>query len=198
MDIIRKYADYFDRRTHPGGASTYVLCGGRRSGKTFAICQRLILLCSQHHRVVNVATMTAEQGRLGAYADCKTIIDLCPWLQPFVRAFESPREFRFANGSRIFFNSYQNSETAKGIACDYVFLNEANNFSQQQYVDLIANARRGVFLDYNPNVKFWVDEFFGDSDILHTTWKDNHLLTSMQLAYFEKLKSLERHPMHLP
>lgn len=198
MQVIKKYADYFEERTRKGGASHYVLCGGRRSGKTFAICQRLMMLCVNHRRIVNVATMTAEQGRLGAYADCKTIVELCPWLQPYVTMLESPREIRFRNGSRIFFNSYPNSETAKGVACDYVFLNEANNFTQQQYVDLTANARMGIFIDYNPNVHFWVDDFFCEEDILHTTWKDNAMLTRMQLDYFAKLKELGTMPNASP
>lgn len=198
MKVIKKYRDYFEARTNKGGASTYVLCGGRRSGKTFAICQRLILLCYAHKRIVNVATMTAEQGRLGAYSDMKTIIAGEPWLAPYVNILESPRELRFVNGSRIFFNSYQNSETAKGIACDYIFINEANNFSVQQYVDLTANARRGIFLDFNPNQRFWVDEFFKPEDILNTTWKDNKLLTPLQLEYFAKLKELGTMPNASP
>lgn len=134
--------------------------------------------------------MTSEQGRLGAYADAKEIIKSHPATFAGYEVFSSPREIRHRNGTRIFFNSYQNAETAKGIACDYLFINEANNFSKQQYTDLLANVRKGVFLDYNPNVKFWVDDYFEESEICHSTWQDNPYLTPLQLEYFANLKRL--------
>ena len=133
--------------------------------------------------------MTQEQGRLGAYADMKTIIQGEPLLNHVFKIKTTPREIinKF-NGSQIFFNSYQNSETAKGVACDYLFLNEANNFSERQFTDLMLNVRRAVYLDYNPNIQFWVDIYFQKSDILVTTWKDNPFLTDAQKQEFERLK----------
>lgn len=197
MNINETIAEYFERR-EAEGATMYALCGGRRSGKTFFACQFLLGECSVG-AVVNVASMTKEQGRLGAYADCKTIIanNYPDWFD----ILKSPRqiESRFdydGNKGVMFFNSYADSETAKGIACDWLFVNEANNFSKQQFVDLMANVRKGVILDYNPNVKFWVDDYFkDDGDICHTTWKDNQAnLTKPQLEYFAKLKELGDRP----
>lgn len=186
MKLNKKIFSYFGSRKDEG---TFVLQGGRRSGKTYAICQRILLLCYQHHRIANIASMTQEQGRLGAYADMKEIIASEPLLEKVFTVNVTPREIRNTyNGSRIFFNSYQNSETAKGVACDYLFLNEANNFSKQQYIDLLANVRKSVFLDYNPNIEFWVSEFFKPEDILITTWRDNPFLTPLQKEYFVQLK----------
>lgn len=197
MRINKKIAEYFRKRKREGKAS-YILCGGRRSGKTYFACQFLLGRCSVGESV-NVATMTMEQGRLGAYADCKNIIaDNYP---EYYEVSKSPREikakYKAQNGKKgvIFFNSYADSETAKGIACDWLFVNEANKFSKQQYIDLVANVRKGVIIDYNPNIKFWVDEFFADDEICHTTWKDNEKnLTAVQLDYFAKLKELGDRP----
>ena len=144
--------------------------------------------------IVNIASMTAEQGRLGAYADCNNIIKANPSVYSNCIVLRSPREVRFANGSVMFFNSYADSETAKGIACDDLFINEANNFSLQQYTDLRANVREFTFLDYNPNIRFWVDEIFDPSEICRTTWKDNPFLTPSQLEYFADLKKLAERP----
>lgn len=189
-----KIDTYIGRRIN-AGKTTFVLRGGRRSGKTFGILKFLLLWCESYKgTVVNVASMTSEQGRLGAYADAKTIVSLAPDVFDDVEVLSSPRELRFANGSRIHFNQYSNSETAKGIACDWLFLNEANNFSKQQYTDLKANARLGTFLDYNPNVIFWVDDYFTDSDICDTTWRDNPYLTPAQLEYFADLKAQAERP----
>ena len=187
IGMLTVYSEYFARRK---GTGAYILQGGRRSGKTFAVCLRLIALCAKHQRIVNIATMTQEQGRLGAYADCCTIINAVEGFKAMTDIRTTPREIRFTNGSRIFFNSYANSETAKGVACDYVFLNEANNFSEQHYIDLLANARRGVYIDFNPNGEFWVTKYYRPEDILVTTWRDNRFLTDAQRAYFAKLKEL--------
>ena len=174
---------------------TFVLCGGRRSGKTYAVLNFLLAKCRAYpSNIVNIASMTAEQGRLGAYADCNNIIKANPSVYSNCIVLRSPREVRFANGSVMFFNSYADSETAKGIACDDLFINEANNFSLQQYTDLRANVREFTFLDYNPNIRFWVDEIFSTEDICKTTWKDNPFLTPSQLEYFADLKKLAERP----
>ena len=192
---MRSKIDEYISHHYSSGKTHFILRGGRRSGKTFAILRFLMLYCEAIPKtVVNVASMTAEQGRLGAYADAKTIKDLAPTLFEDVEVLTSPREFRFANGSRIHFNQYSNSETAKGIACDWLFINEANNFTKQQYVDLAANVRRGIFLDYNPNIQFWVDDLFTDDDICDSTWRDNPYLTPTQLEYFAMLKRQAERP----
>lgn len=178
---------YIGNRFHDG-LGQYCLRGGRRSGKTWGVMRFLCHLGAVRPIVANVASMTGEQGRLGAYADAKTIFGMYPAAFGRYEVFSQPREIRHPNGTRIFFNSYQNSETAKGIACDYLFINEANNFSQQQYTDLLANVREGVFLDFNPNVKFWVDDFYNEADICNSTWKNNPYLTDLQLQYFAKLR----------
>lgn len=197
MNINGKIADYFERRLDEG-ATLFVLRGGRRSGKTFFVCQFLLGCCSEGD-IVNVATMTKEQGRLGAYADCKTIInDNYP---DYYDVGKSPRQiesrYPSTDGRKgvMFFNSYADSETAKGIACDWLFVNEANNFSKQQFTDLMANVRKGVILDYNPNIKFWIDDYVTEDEICHTTWLDNKdNLTKAQLDYFDKLKELGDRP----
>lgn len=192
---MRSKIDEYISHHYSSGKTHFILRGGRRSGKTFAILRFLMLYCEAVPKtVVNVASMTAEQGRLGAYADAKSIKDLAPTLFDDVEVLTSPREFRFANGSRIHFNQYSNSETAKGIACDWLFINEANNFTKQQYVDLAANVRRGIFLDYNPNIQFWVDDLFTDDDICDSTWRDNPYLTPTQLEYFAMLKRQAERP----
>lgn len=191
MTVINDYIAKRIREKKP----TFVLCGGRRSGKTYAVLNFLLAKCRAFpSNIVNIASMTAEQGRLGAYADCNNIIKANPSVYSNCIVLRSPREVRFANGSVMFFNSYADSETAKGIACDDLFINEANNFSLQQYTDLRANVREFTFLDYNPNIRFWVDEIFEPSEICRTTWKDNPFLTPSQLEYFADLKKLAERP----
>ena len=185
-----KVEEYIAKRLEDG-ASTFVFCGGRRSGKTYGILTFFLLLGEMERIVVNIATMTQEQGRLGSHADAKDIIRQHEETFCNYEVLESPREIRNKKtGTRIFFNSYADSETAKGVACDYLFLNEANKFSKQQYIDLAVNARRGIFIDYNPTKRFWIDDFVQECDISHTTPFDNPYLPKVQLDYFRTLEAL--------
>ena len=181
--IYRKYLPVAQ-----SGCRQFAFQGGRRSGKTFFICQLLLNRAFRHGEVVNMASMTSEQGRLGAYADCCTILANSPDVEPYVEILRSPREIRFAyNGGKLFFNSYQDPERAKGIACDWLYINEANNFSLQQYIDLTASVRKGVFIDFNPNTHFWAEDMFSEGQTIRSTWKDNEHLTEQQRQWFESL-----------
>ena len=129
----RLYAKY--KPLAKSGVRKFDFLGGRRSGKTWFILQVLLprLLKGE---IINVATMTSEQGRLGAYADISTIIDGSPSLAPYVDVLKSPREVRCkVNRGCMFFNTYPDPERAKGIACDWLYINEAN----------ISSCRRGGY-----------------------------------------------------
>lgn len=168
----------------------FALRGGRRAGKTFNTCIWLLGLIARGD-VVIFASMTAEQGRKGAYEDCKQIISM--WgVGGLLEVLKSPREIRCkTNGGVGYFSSYADPETAKGGACDWVFINEGNKFTYQQYLDLAANARKGVIVDYNPNEHFWIEEEIKTKGVeeLVVTWRDNiRHLTAAQLEWFDNLK----------
>lgn len=178
-------------RAYRDGVRRFDFLGGRRSGKTYFILQRLLGLMAQG-RVISVATMTDTQGRLGAFQDTCDIIDGSD-LKEWCKVLVSPREVRCFSGGRMFFNSYMYSERAKGIACDWLYINEANNFTEQQYIDLSASVRAGVMADRNPNTECWTEK--NGFRLLHSTWQNNkENLTEQQLAWFAMLKEKAESP----
>ena len=186
-----KIVRYLERR-----APLMTLQGARRSGKTYTICQWLLLNAYNDGDVIQIASMTSEQGRKGAYEDCQNILRSWGRFGDLFDIGKSPRHITCKRTNTtsgragvIEFSSFDDPETAKGAACDWVFMNEANKFTLQQYLDLAANARKGVILDYNPNRHFWVDDLLPASDVLLCAWQDNRKhLTPSQLAWFDKLK----------
>lgn len=182
---------YFDAMD--SGCTRFDFMGGRRSGKSYFI-EQVLLTFVRRGMVVNVATMTDTQGRLGAYADVCDILAASPIFAADFEIAKSPREVRcLKNRGRMFFNSYASGERAKGIACDWLWLNEANNFTEQQYVDLSASVRVGVFADRNPNTECWTER--NGFTLLHSDWtwnKEN--LTSAQVEWFEQLKRKAEDP----
>lgn len=174
------------------GVRLFDFMGGRRSGKTWFILQRLIGRAIKGD-IVSVATMTENQGEMGAYADALDIINGSPSLLPYVTIGKSPKVIKFAGGGKMFFKSYTDPERAKGIKCDWLYINEANNFTKQQYTDLSASVRKGVFIDRNPNSRCWSEEM--GFTLIHSTWKDNKgNLTPVQLAWFDNLKARAESP----
>lgn len=174
------------------GVTRFDFMGGRRSGKTYFILQRLLGRMAQG-KVVSVATMTDTQGRLGAFQDTIDILSESPSLAPYVRVIRNTREIQCAGGGRMFFKSYQTSERAKGIACDDLYINEANNFTEQQYIDLAMSVRGNIFADRNPNTECWTER--NGFSLIHSTWLNNREhLTEAQIAEFEKLKAKAESP----
>ena len=177
------------------GKRLLALQGARRAGKTYTVCQWLLLKMYNDGDVCVFASMTSEQGRKGAYEDCKTILNSWEGLGDCFDIFKSPREIRCKRNNTTsgregvaYFASYQDPESAKGCACDWVFINEANKFTKQQFLDLAANARKGVILDYNPNVHFWVEEIMPDDEVLKCSWQNNKQhLTQAQLDWFQSI-----------
>lgn len=178
------------------------LQGARRAGKTYTICQWLLLQVYNDGDIVVVASMTNEQGRRGAYEDCKTILSSWGTFGELFEVGKSPRRIECRRNNTptgkpgaIEFASFDDPERAKGAACDWVFLNEGNKFTRQQFLDLAANARKGVITDYNPNERFWIEQELKDAKVLKCSWQDNRAhLTEAQIAWFEKLKENAMRP----
>lgn len=194
ININKKIVAYLENGIKEG-KSLFAIQGGRRAGKTFNVLEWLLLRMWNYGEQVIVASMTQDQGREGAYADVKEILRLWQPLDKYFEVLKQPREVTCARNNtssgrqgKMIFRSYQDAETAKGGATDWVFINEGNKFTKKQYIDLSANARMGVIVDFNPNEHFWIDEF--DSNPLVVTWQDNiRHLTPTQLQWFENLKT---------
>jgi hypothetical protein len=187
----KKITDYLNLRR-----SVSALQGARRAGKTYTIMQWLLLNAYNAGDVCVVVSMTAEQGRTGAYEDANTILRSWGAFGELFEVGKSPRRIvckrtNTTSGRQgvLEFTAYDDPERGKGIACDWIYMNEANKFTRQQYIDAAANARKGVILDYNPNRRFWVEDELKPEDILKVSWKDNAKhLTEAQLKWFAKLK----------
>lgn len=195
IELIRSVSQPLQQRYLPlarSGVRLFDFMGGRRSGKTWFILQKLLGRVLKGE-VVNVATMTEDQGELGAYGDAVDIINGSTSVIRALTVSRSPKVIRCSNGGKMFFKSYPNPERSKGIKCDWLYINEANNFTKQQYIDLSASVRKGVFVDRNPNSRCWSEEM--GFSLIHSTWRDNEKnLTPTQLAWFVNLKARAEAP----
>ena len=194
MKINSKIADYI-RQRKKAGKTVCIIYGGRRSTKTYTIMQYLILRAYNEHMTILVAGMTVPQLREGAYQDAKDIIFNEPALIQSFEIHTSPMEVVCKhNGSRIVFSSFDDPQKAKGFSCNLLFINEANMFSYDQFVNISVNCREMTFVDFNPVKKFWIHDLYPEEEMLKLTYKDNPFLTPAQLEYFEQLKRQAEKP----
>jgi phage terminase large subunit len=157
--------------------------GGTSSGKTFSILQNLFLhAIEESNQVITIVGQDIPNLKVGALRDAHTIIEETPELQAFITDFnKSDRVFTFINGSIIEFKSYDNSQDAKSGKRDYLFINEANGIDKNIWEELYFRTRKKSYLDYNPNVTFWVHQhLIGKSNVTliisdhrHNTYLDD-------------------------
>lgn len=191
MEVVGEIWQFLEAQS-ARGMSPIILRGGRRASKTWTTSQFLLNKMFSEGDKVIFASMTMEQGNEGVYDDCKNIIANNPAWYPYFDIMKSPRqiETRFLRNGRRgvgVFRSFKNSETAKGSACDWIFMNEGNNFTKQQYDDLAPNARKGVIIDFNP-VHCWIEDEMRNGNELHVRWQWNKRhLTSTQIAWFDNV-----------
>jgi phage terminase large subunit len=81
-----------------------------------------------------------------------------------------------------------------GPARDILFINECINVPFDVYRQLATRTREKVILDYNPLYEFWLDDKVlpsPDRELIHSTYKDNDMLTASQVAEIEYQGSVD-------
>jgi phage terminase large subunit len=113
----------------------------------------------QPDQVISVVGQDVPNLKSGALRDMQAIVASSTDIQSWIKSYNaSDRIFTFHNGSIMEFKSYQDSQDAKSGKRDYFFLNEANGISFEIYSELAMRTKKKVFIDYNPNARFWVHE----------------------------------------
>ena len=120
-------------------------------------------------------------------------------MQKFMRYNESDHYISCANHSIIEFNSYADAQDAKSGKRDYLFVNEANGISYDIFWELQIRTRRKVYVDYNPNARFWVhEELIGKPDVklIISDHRVNVFLTEQQHEMIENIADPELHKVY--
>ena len=191
--------ELFEANTE-NGWRIYVNQGGTSSGKTYTIMEILFFYAIREpNLVITVCGQDLPNLKKGAISDAKTIINGSGWLQKFMRYNESDHYISCANHSIIEFNSYADAQDAKSGKRDYLFVNEANGISYDIFWELQIRTRRKVYVDYNPNARFWVhEELIGKPDVklIISDHRVNVFLTEQQHEMIENIADPELHKVY--
>lgn len=139
--------------------------GGTSSSKTFSILQCLINKAIKDIVTITIVAKTANSLERGALRDFKTLLNSSETFRFFLRDSSLVRgPYVFKNGSIIEFVNLNDPDSARHGKRDILFLNEANTIDYEAARQLIVRTREQVFIDYNPDSRFWVhDEIVDDN-----------------------------------
>lgn len=170
--------------------------GGTSSGKTYAIIQVLFVLAAENAKsVVTVVGQDIPNLKVGALRDALNIYDDSRPLRSLIQSYnKTDRVFYFRNGSKIEFNSYDNAQDAKSGKRHYLFINEANGIPFEHYTELALRTSKKIFIDYNPNSRFWVhDNIIGSPtvELIISDHRHNPFLPDIVRNKIEALKQID-------
>ncbi len=178
-------------------STTRITClqGGTRSSKTYSLCQLFIVKALQEPgKVFTICRKTLPALKGTAYRD---VISILKEMDLYSEANHNKSElsYTFNNGSMLEFISVDQPQKIRGRKRDYLWLNEANEFDFESWVQLSLRCTGKIYLDYNPSDPYsWIYEKVitrDDCTFLKSTYLANPFLDEDTIAEIERLKELD-------
>lgn len=172
--------------------------GGAGSGKSYTTAQYIVLKALQEKgKHILVTRKTNPSLKLTAY---RLIISLLNESGIIYKERKSEQIIELPSGSVIFFRGMDDPEKIKSAEFNYIWLEEATEFTEHDFHQLRLRLRKPtgdhnrnqMFLTFNP-VSCWIQPYFFDKELedvamLQTTYKDNPFLDE---EYIKILRELE-------
>jgi len=172
-----------------------ILQGGTRSGKSYSALQWLLVRAlTEPNIVISIVRKSFPSMRVSIMRDFVGILkELNIWSEDNWSATE--HIYTFENGSMIEFMSIDSSEKRKGSARDYLFVDEANELSREDWFQLFIRTRKKSIIAYNPsfgtnNYIFTEIHTHPEADLYISTFKDNPYLEKQLVEEIERLKEI--------
>lgn len=165
--------------------------GSSRSTKTYSICQLFIALQHKEKALFTIARKTLPALRASAYRDYLEILRETGIYNPDNHN-KSELSYRIGD-SECEFISVDQYDKIKGRKREHLFMNEANEFDYNDFVQLSLRTTGKIIMDYNPshNAYHWIETKIKtrkDVEIIHSTYKDNPFLDQNTINEIERLR----------
>lgn len=171
--------------------------GGTRSGKTYNLAVALGCLWEQQRgKLFSVVRKTGPALKATVYRDVVEVLDALGLYDP---AFHNKTEGTIRNprsGSVIEFFSCDQPQKVRGRKRDWLWMNEANELTAEDFRQLNLRTTERAWLDFNPSMQeHWIWEYFeGDTEYRRqaeffvSTYLDNPFLTAETIRQIEALE----------
>lgn len=175
--------------------------GGTRSSKTYSLAQFCCdVLEREPGKLIGIFRKTFPALRMGVMPD---VIDMLKARGTYHLMRHNLSESTLLNPvtqTKLIFSSVDDPQKLRGPEWNYLWLNEANEFSYEDYRQFsLRMSRRSsdgkknrIFLDFNPDdPDIWIKtklEDQGRAQVIVSTYKDNPFLTPEDRAEIEHLE----------
>jgi phage terminase large subunit len=187
IDTSKTYKDI------DGSRRICILQGGTRSGKSYSALQWILVRAlSEPNMVISIVRKSFPSMRVSIMRDWIAILkELNIWDEERWSATE--HIYTFDNGSMVEFMSIDSSEKRKGSARDYLFVDEINELSREDWFQLFIRTRKKSIIAYNPsfgtnNYIFTEIQTHPEADLFISTFRDNPYLENQIIEEIERLK----------
>jgi phage terminase large subunit len=177
-------------------SDTRITClqGGTRSSKTYSLCQLFIIRALQETgKTFTIVRKTLPALKGTAYRD---VISILKELEIYSEEYHNKSELSYTlNDNLIEFISVDQPQKIRGRKRNYLWLNEANELTYEDWTQLILRTTEQIYLDYNPSDPYsWIYEKVitrNDCTFIKSTYLANPFLDEDTIAEIERLKDLD-------
>lgn len=188
------------KQTFNASTTTVINVGGARSGKSYAMAQLLIYKAVNEICQIAVTRKTMPALKMTAM---RLILNLLKEYNLFTPACLNKTENTYKMGRSMFqFFSLDDPEKVKSSEFNYIWLEEATEFTYQDYsvlltrlsAPIINGKQNQIFLTLNPtDINSWIYKKLltqPNITVIKSTYKDNNFL---QKSYIDTLLSLKNY-----
>ena len=168
--------------------------GGTRSSKTYSLAQLIILRALQEQgKVYTICRKTLPALKSSAYRDFFNILEHHNLYNPN-KHNKSELTYKL-NNNLIEFISVDMSDKVRGRQRQVLWMNEATEFTMDDFVQLSLRCTENIYLDFNPSDPYsWIyDKVMtrDDCTFIKSTYLDNPFLPEETIKEIERLKQLD-------
>ena len=195
MEKQIKVSVVFEKNYH---AKTKIIVnqGGSRSGKTFSILQLLILVKAFEvtDAVFSIVRKSMPALKASAMRDFFKILKSNEMYDDWNH--NKTENTYLLNGNLFEFMSLDQPQKKRGAKRAYLFINEANELTLEDWIQLSLRTEKQIFIDYNPSMdEHWIYDIVlprPDCTFIHSTYLDNlNFLPEEQVKEIENLKNVD-------
>jgi len=170
------------------------VAGGTSAGKTISILQILIdqAQSDKQPTLTSVVSESFPHLRKGAMRDFLSIMQSHGYFKDD-RWSKTDYTYTFESGSTLEFFSADQPGKVRGPRRDRLFVNEANNISQETFEQLLLRTKEYVWADWNPVSEFFMYTDYidkrEDCDFIILTYLDNEGLDASIVGEIESRRN---------
>ena len=181
-------------KAYESGRKVVTAQGGSRSGKTMnTLIFYIQLLLQNKGKTLSIVRKTLPSLKNSVLKDLIECLEMFEIYNPSMW-HKQEGWYELPNGSMINWFSADEPQKLRGSKRNYLYCNEANELTIEDWRQLIMRTEEFSVLDFNPSeINSWVYDLEQRDDCYHfkTTWRDNPFIPQSLIEEIERLKDTD-------